>query len=439
MARPEKKLSATAVKQKPAGKHSDGGGLWLVKSDKDTGKWVLRVVVHGRRREMGLGSIAEVGLAEAREAAEEWRKVVRSGHDPIKERARRAREKERNLKLLKDVAADAFEVRKAELKGDGKAGRWFTPLQLHVLPKLGEVPVAEIDQIDIRDTLKPLWHTKAETARKAMNRLGIVLTHAAALGLDVDLQAVDKARALLGKSTQKSGNIPAMPWQDVPVFYATLADGSITHLALKLLILTGVRSAPLRHMREDQISRVIERKKVNGREVNVEIDVWTIPGEMMKGRRDKTEAFRVPLSGEAMRVLKEASRLARSGWLFPSASAATLFDGGEATSVVSDMTLGMYMRRTGYTARPHGFRSSLRVYLSERCADTPHEVAETVLQHAVGNKVSRAYNRTDYLLQRAELMERWARWVSTGKDEDAAPSEDTNPGKVVPIRPEVAA
>lgn len=90
---------------------------------------------------------------------------------------------------MQNVADAAFEARKAELKGDGKAGRWFSPLELHVLPKLGKVPVEDIDQRDIETVLMPLWHTKAETARKALNRLGIVLKHGAAMGYDVDLQA----------------------------------------------------------------------------------------------------------------------------------------------------------------------------------------------------------------------------------------------------------
>lgn len=128
----------------------------------------------------------------------------------------------RNLHLFKDIAKDAFESRKAELKGDGVAGRWFSPLELHILPKLGKVPVSDIDQNDIRDVLSPIWHTKAETARKAMNRLGICLTHAAALGLEVDLQATEKARALLGKQRHKVQNVPAMAWRDVPAFYASL-------------------------------------------------------------------------------------------------------------------------------------------------------------------------------------------------------------------------
>lgn len=113
--------------------------------------------------------------------------MATTGVDPVKFREKERRDAERNLHILADVARDAFESRKAELKGDGTAGRWFSPLEIHVLPKLGKVPVAEIDQIDIRDTLKPIWSKKADTAQKAINRLAIVLRHAAALGLDVDL------------------------------------------------------------------------------------------------------------------------------------------------------------------------------------------------------------------------------------------------------------
>jgi integrase len=248
---------------------------------------------------------------------------------------------------LKDVADDFFEGYKARLKGDGTAGRWFSPLTLHVLPKLGKIPVASLDQVDIRDTLRPLRDTKPETMRKALNRLNLVVRHAAALGLDVDTQVVDKAKALIGASSHKAAGIPAMAWPDVPDFYASLSDGSVTHLALRLLILTGVRSHPLRFIREDQIAG----------------DVWTIPAEAMKGRKDATDDFRVPLSAEALSVIKQARRLARGGFLFPSVK----------KGVVSDMTLSMFMRRAKLEARPHGFRSSLRDWLAE-ATDAPHEV-----------------------------------------------------------------
>ena len=92
---------------------------------------------------MGLGSATEVSLKEARQSAEQWRAFARQGKDPIKEREKERREAERDLHCLADIALDAFESRKAELKDDGKAGRWFSPLELHVLPKLGKVPVPQ--------------------------------------------------------------------------------------------------------------------------------------------------------------------------------------------------------------------------------------------------------------------------------------------------------
>ena len=334
---------------------------------------------------MGLGAYPAVSLAEARRKAEDARAKVRDGLDPIKERERSRREAARNLHILNDIAADCFDSRKAELKGDGMAGRWFSPLEIHVLPKLGKMPVSDIDQADIRDCLKPIWHTKSETARKALNRLGICLKHAAALGLPVDLQATQKARALLGKPRHTAKNIPALHWRDVPAFYQSLSDGSVTHLALRLLILTGVRSKPLRFMHEDQIDD----------------NVWVVPAEIIKGRRDATTEFRVPLVPEAMAIIDEARRHARDGFLFPSIR----------KGVISDQTMSGLMKRRCMTERPHGFRSSLRDWIAET-TDAPYDIAESILGHVVGSSVERAYRRTDFLEHRRALLERWAQYVT---------------------------
>jgi len=385
--RSRNRLSPAFLRKAPMGKYCDGAGLWLIVRDDGGAQWVLRVTVHGRRREMGLGGYPEIGLAKARDLADRWRAMAKEGRDPIKEREREIREARREDIALSIITADAFEARKAELKGDGTAGRWLSPLTLHVLPKLGKVPVTDLDQRDIRDTLAPIWHTKADTARKAMNRLSIVLKHAAALGLDVDLQATEKAKALLGKSRHVPQNIPAMAWADVPDFYASLEEPTLTHLALRLLMLTGLRSGPLRTIRLDQI----------------EGDVWTVPAEAMKGRKGATDDFRVPLSHEAQRIIDLARPHARNGYLFPNTR------GG----VISDMTLSRMMERRGLEARPHGFRTSLRTWLAE-VTDAPHEVAEGMLAHVTDSGVVRAYRRTDYLEQRAKLAERWADHVTGG-------------------------
>ncbi|MCZ2159189.1 integrase arm-type DNA-binding domain-containing protein [Bartonella sp. 220] len=380
------RLNARAVATLGAGKYNDGAGLLLHKRKDGGAQWIYRYTIHGRRREMGLGALRDVSLKQARELATGWRSVLREGRDPIKEREKQKREAMRNLHYLKDIAVDAFESRKAELKGDGKNGDWFSPLKLHILPQLGCLPVSEITQTDIRKVLAPIWHTKAGTARRALIRLNICLKHAAALGLDVDLQATAKAQALLGKQRHKTQNRPAMDWRNVPAFYKTLCETpTLTQLALRLLILTGVRTYPLRHIHKDQVDG----------------DIWTIPAENMKGKRDATTEFRVPLSTEALKVIKQARLLSRNDFFFSA----------KGRGPLADSCMSKYMKQTGLDACPHGFRSSLRDWLAET-TDAPYEVAETILGHVVGGQVERAYRRTDYLEQRRVYMDKWAAYVT---------------------------
>ncbi|WP_375609804.1 MULTISPECIES: tyrosine-type recombinase/integrase [unclassified Bartonella] len=379
------RLNARSVATLGAGKYNDGAGLLLHKRKDGGAQWLYRYTIHGRRREMGLGALRHVSLKKARELANQWRSVLHEGRDPIKERNKQKREAISNLHYLKDIALETFESRKAELKGDGKNGNWFSPLKLHILPKLGCLPVSEITQTEIRNVLAPIWHTKAGVAYRALKRLNMCLKHAAALGLDVDLQAAEKAQALLGKQRHKVTNRPAMDWREVPAFYKTLCEAStLTHLALRLLILTGVRANPLRHMREDQVDG----------------DIWTIPAENMKGKRDATTEFRVPLSKEALDILKQARLLSRNDFFFSATGRGPL----------GEKCMATYMRKIGLESCPHGFRSSLRNWLAET-TDAPYEVAETILSHTVGGKVERAYRRTDYLEQRRVYMDKWAAYV----------------------------
>ena len=214
-----------------------------------------------------------------------------------------------------------------------------------------------------------------------MNRLAICIRHAAALGLDVDIQATDKAKALLGQQRHTPKSIPSMPWKDVPQFYRSLDGGTITELALRFLILTGMRSDAVRHLHLDQLDD----------------DIWTVPALYLKSRKGAVSDFRVPLSSEAKAVIEEARKFERDGNLFP----------GVRKGVISDMTMSSYMARRGLEARPHGFRTSLRNWLAE-ATNAPHEVAETCIAHVTGSKVVRTYRTTDFLEQRRVLMERWA-------------------------------
>lgn len=190
-------LTQLQAKILEAGKYSDGQGLWLCKSHPDAGKWVVRLQISGKRREMGLGRWHDVSITEARGRASDARREVRDGRDPIVQRQKERRFAKRLT--LEEAVQGCFEAKQAELKGDGLAGRWMSPLSNHILPKLGNIAIEDIDQHNLVSVLNPIWHTKADTARKALNRLNLTFKYAAALGLGVDLQATMKARALLGK------------------------------------------------------------------------------------------------------------------------------------------------------------------------------------------------------------------------------------------------
>ena len=212
------RLPATAIKSLPLGKHCDGGGLWLNKRNEGS-SWFFRYTIAGHRREMGLGSLQNVGLKQARDLAEKCRTRLGDGLDPIKQRDKQLREQSKLDTTLKIIALQAFESKKAELRGDGANGRWFTPIGLHVIPKLGNYPVEEITQRDLERVIKPLWNTKHETARKALNRLNVIIKYAAALGLNVDIGVVDKARQLLGPTRHQPEKMPSLSAIDTSEFY----------------------------------------------------------------------------------------------------------------------------------------------------------------------------------------------------------------------------
>lgn len=369
----------------PNRKHGDGGGLWLLKRPDGGAQWSFRYTVHKRAREMGLGSAGNVTLASARKMAARWRAVVAEGKDPQVVRERETAEAAAERPTLEMVARDAFEARKSGLKDEGVSARWLSPLTTHIFPKIGSVPISDLTQQDIASALKPIWQEKPDSAKKGLSRIRIALIRAAAMGLDVDMQAADKARALLGAQRHESKHIPSMPWQDVPAFFDSLSGDTMGERALKLLILTGCRSGEVRGLRLDEIQG----------------NLWVIPAARMKAGRE----FRVPLSDAALAVIEESLPFARGQDLFP----------GQSKSQLSDVTLLAIMRRRGLKARPHGFRTSLRTWLAET-TDTPREVAEACLAHIAAGKVEQAYRRTDFLERRRVLMDRWAEHVVRHSD-----------------------
>ena len=374
-------LNPMKAKSLGAGKFADGQGLWLIKRNNRVGKWILRLTVHGKRREMGLGRWPDVSIAEARETAGNARTILRGGVDPIAEREKEHRNQ--NRLSVAEAIAGCFGARQAELKGDGYAGRWMSPLNIHVIPKIGKQAVEEIDQHILKGVLTPIWHSKPEAAAKALNRINLTLKYAAALGLDVDLQATMKVRALLGKQRHEVTHIPSLPYDEAPEFYQWLTGKSeVSARALRFLLLTLARTSEVRLAAFEEI----------------DADIWMLP----RARTKTGQEHRIPLCGEAVNIVEECRNLTDGIYLFPS------YRGNP----ISDAAMSSFMKREGYAARPHGFRATFRTWVEEQ-TDTPYEVKEAALGHVVDNEVVRAYQRSDRLEKRRQLLDSWVTYLKS--------------------------
>lgn len=383
-----KRLTAIGIKNQPDGKLRDGGGLMLVKSG-DGGKWVYRYSHLGRRREMGLGSWPTVTLAEARRTRDGWASVLSKGTDPLEKRkADRMGEisaRDRSDPTLSQAVQSVFDSRRAGLRGDGKRGRWLSPLITHVLPKIGGRRISEIHQTEIRDVLAPIWHDMQPTAQKAIQRLRIVFRESQLMGYDCDPFTIAAAERMLGEVNHQVQHIPATPWQDVPGLYERLNPVYSSGLCLRWMLLTLVRLEGCRGASLDEIDG----------------NVWIVPAERMKGRQGKAEPFRVPLSAAAMQIV-DAARGMPGHLLFP---------GARGVVPITSRALEKYLTDMGEVGRPHGFRSSFRTWVQD-CDTTTYDVSETILAHAVGNKVERTYARSDMLERRRPVMDAWAGYVT---------------------------
>ena len=385
----QNKLTALKIKAAaPGDKLQDGGGLRLDRTE-GGGKWIYRYSFSGRRREMGLGSMPDVTLADARRARAQWAAVLQSGLDPISERERIRAEKSaalgRDDPTFAEMVDVVFEARKARLRGEGTRGRWLSPLRIHVLPKIGRRRIMSLHQRDIHDAIAPIWRTKHETADKALYRTRIVIQQARLMGYEVDPFICDAARHMLGHHDHEETPIEATPWQEIPALFDQIAGAHPSRLALRWSILTATRGMSARGTQFSEI----------------EGDVWTVPADRMKGLRGKVRDFRVPLSSAAFEVLEECRAHARNDYLFPS----------PRVGFVSSQALTKVLNRLGEAGRPHGLRTSFRSWVQDTNA-APFDVAETALAHIVGSKIERSYARSDLLDQRRALMERWGRFVT---------------------------
>lgn len=374
-------LTALKIKTAKQGRHGDGAGLYLLVSHTGAKSWVLRVQVNGRRRDIGLGALSDLTLAEARDKARELRKVARTGGDPIA-----VRDKNENAPPSFKEAAKACHEAKAAGWSDRTAAAFLSTLELHAFPRIGQLRVDSIDEKDIVAVLSPLWTTKASAARKLRQRIATVLDYSRGNGWRATGAPRETLGALLSKQP-KGGNFESMPYAEVPAFVAAqeaLADTS-GRLALLFTIFTAARSG---EVREALWSHVDEQSRL-----------WNRPAEMM---RKNGEAHSVTLSPQALSILdraKDFRTTKRDCLIFPG-----------LRGMMSDMTMSKLVRPTGYTV--HGFRSSFRTWAAEQMPAVPDAVAEAALAHTIPDAVVRAYQRAKFFEMRQKLLNAWGEFLS---------------------------
>lgn len=375
--------------------HGGITGLVLIPSQtRGHGKWVIRFVspVTGKRRNMGLGSYPEIGIAEVGKLGTAIREKLSLGIDPLEEK-KIAPAAAPNIPDFKKAAETLHKDLLPSWKNAKHGQQWINTLKEYAFPTLGSLQLSEIQPKHIADVLRPIWLSKAETASRLKQRIHAVMAWGWAHG-HCSANPVDVVHHLLpaqpGKAV-RTEHQPAMPWRDIPAFLANHVRNrepyDLTRAMLELLILTAARSGEIRGM--------------TWSEVNLEAAIWTIPPERMKAKMQ----HRIPLAPSAVALLKSVQGLELHETLvFPTPRTEGMF---------SDMVLSSFLRRVkagsdspDRVATAHGFRSSFRDWCSEQ--GYPRDLAERALAHTVENKVEAAYHRTDLLEQRRPMMLAWS-------------------------------
>lgn len=380
------RLTSTFVtkSRKKPGRYVDGDGLCLVVDATGAQRWVLRIQANGKRRDVGLGGASVVTLAEARDLAHDIRRKARAGADPVA--ARRAA---RTSVPTFETLAKTVHAAQAKSWRNGKhQEQWIATLERLAFPTIGKLPVNRIETGDVLKVLLPIWTETPETARRVMQRIRTVLDHATAAGHRSGENPCRIAAIGLPRQSASVQHFAALPYSELPAFLPQLQTAKAADeikLAVEFLILTAARSGEVRNAVKS--------------EIDIKTRLWTVPAERMKAARDHV----VPLSPRAIEIVDRALVLApRGDLLFPSART--------WGKPLSDMALTMALRRIRPGITAHGFRSTFRDWASET-TDTPSEVVEMALAHAISNRVEAAYRRGNLLDKRRRLMEAWAAYA----------------------------
>jgi integrase len=404
------KLSDRTVRTARAGRHGDGDGLQLVVSPTGRRKWVLRYQLNGVRRDMGLGAYPAIGLADARAAAADARKLLARGDDPLDARKANWRASRRIPtfgEIAEVVIADA-QTKSPSLKTRAHWARNLGPIYSGPLRSR---PINEITALDVAAVLKPVWREKPEVARRLYPAIRRVFEFARVklrddhgVALDNPARWTDlKALGFEAPRRLSKGNFPSLAYRELPAFMAALrARDVVSARVLEFLILTNVRTDAALKACWDQI--------------DWEEAVWIVPLSALKDRMHRTEGFRIPLSDRAVEILRSMKELRTSNFIFPAHRSDRQLSNMAMLTLLKRMNAGPTPRWIDpLSKRPitvHGFRATFRTW-AEEATPFPHATIEQAMGHSIGSQVERAYRRTDLLAKRRELMTDWAKFCES--------------------------
>lgn len=403
MARTIEKLTVIFVRQtKKSGLHSDGGGLYLKVTKTGSKSYAFRYTLQGRPTFIGLGSVNTVLLSEARDKAKAARKMLLEGIDPGKAN-REKRAAKMAVPTFSEACARYIAAKKSEWTNKKHQDTWESSLRMHIEPTIGTMRVDAIQTGDVVQALEKIWTTMPETASRTRQRVEKIFDWCKISGYRT---AENPARwrgcleHLLPKlsKTQRTENQPALDWRRIPEFMKALElEDGYAAKALKLVILCAMRSSEARLLRWGDVD-------MTGKTI-------TIPSDRMKAGKE----HRIPLSSEALRLLKGLKRIEGEELVFP---------GRKPGEPMSDATMLRVVQRINAdrqdkfldpkTSKPvvvHGFRASFKTWSTEATA-YPRDLVETALAHAIESKTEAAYQRGDALDKRRKLMNQWATYTT---------------------------
>jgi integrase len=382
------------------GRYHDGGGLYLQISPTGTKSWVFRFRLHGKLRDMGLGSVPDFSLAEARARAQQQRQLVSDKIDPVEQRNTRsaeARRKQATEVSFEDCARDYHEREKGQWKNEKHRAQWLNTLAAYVFPLIGGRKLHTLTKEDVVRVLKPIWQEKPETASRVKQRIRAVLDWAAAADLHPGYEhgmwtSVSK---LLGTQlVDPDSHHAAAPYAEVGSIIAAAKSSKssdIVKLAFEFTVLTAARSG--------------ETRGAHWTEFDEDGKLWIIPAGRMKAGKE----HRVPLTERCLAILKEARQITgRTTLAF--CNPATKTDAGQQKPFSDAVFTSLLHKGLEVAYTMHGFRSSFRDWGGEQ-TNHARELLEISLAHLPGDQTEQAYWRKDRLEKRRQLMEDWAQYA----------------------------